>query len=445
MDILRERNIKKQIGTALSPLRIFMTVIGRFPFTKVPEELDPFNHLYIFSWKGPGVVTFIVSSLFICSWLIFGLCGYLDLYLNLQGIEETAIKKSNDSSMELDDIMLYKELLSLIDENLVIMIPMLAMILNTIIQSLVALLNGSKASQFLTKWKDDLAFIKIDIGDGMRNQVIFEILFIVFFIFLIFLAFAIPFETNGDTNIHFIRNTVTAVKVATFRSFMEDPRKLGTGVDIGILVMTCYVFSSYKCCLFFYNCVCQSLSNGFKTWNQMTENYFDNLPSYGIPKSKKDNDPYNLIQLVESHFLLIELVKNTDDIFAPIITTYFFTQVIIICFIIYEVIELGLTMMSVWAVLLLVQTSLILYLVANTATKVHEEAMAGFGSLRWAYLRHMTSEEERNVQTLLTSFSGPPIMLTGARLFGIHRPFILTIFGVIVTYFVVLYQIMRAP
>ena len=177
----------------------------------------------------------------------------------------------------------------------------------------------------------------------------------------------------------------------------------------------------------------------------MTENYFDNLPSYGIPKSKKDNDPYNLIQLVESHFLLIELVKNTDDIFAPIITTYFFTQVIIICFIIYEVIELGLTMMSVWAILLLVQTSLILYLVANTATKVHEEAMAGFGSLRWAYLRHMTSEEERNVQTLLTSFSGPPIMLTGARLFGIHRPFILTIFGVIVTYFVVLYQIMRAP
>jgi hypothetical protein len=28
-------------------------------------------------------------------------------------------------------------------------------------------------------------------------------------------------------------------------------------------------------------------------------------------------------------------------------------------------------------------------------------------------------------------------MLTGGRLFGIHRPFILTIVGVIVTYFVV--------
>merc|ERR1712126_740316 len=104
-----------------------------------------------------------------------------------------------------------------------------------------------------------------------------------------------------------------------------------------------------------------------------------------------------------------------------------------------EVIELGITMMSLWAVLLLLQTSVILYLVANTATRVHEEAMAGFGSLRWAYLRHMTQEEERNVQTLLTSFSGPPIMLTGGKLFGIHRPFILTIFGVIVTYFVVLY------
>ena len=176
----------------------------------------------------------------------------------------------------------------------------------------------------------------------------------------------------------------------------------------------------------------------------MTENYFENLPSYGVQKPKKDNDPYTLIQLVESHFILIELVKNTDEIFGPIITTYFFTQVIIICFIIYEVIELGITMMSLLAVLILFQTSLILFLVANNASKVNEAATMGFDSLRWAYLSQMTEDEERKVQNLLTSFSGPPIMLTGSKLFGIQRPFILTTFGVIVTYFVVEFQILNS-
>ena len=31
------------------------------------------------------------------------------------------------------------------------------------------------------------------------------------------------------------------------------------------------------------------------------------------------------------------------------------------------------------------------------------------------------------LQTLLTSFSGPPIMLSGGRFFGLHRPFLLTV------------------
>ena len=37
------------------------------------------------------------------------------------------------------------------------------------------------------------------------------------------------------------------------------------------------------------------------------------------------------------------------------------------------------------------------------------------------------------LQTLLTSFSGPPIMLSGGRFFGLHRPFLLTVSPLIST------------
>ena len=80
------------------------------------------------------------------------------------------------------------------------------MMLNTIVQSGVALLNGSKASKFLTKWKDEMAFIKIDIGDEMRNQIIFEIAFIVCFIIMICVAYAIPFESIVEGNVNFIKH-----------------------------------------------------------------------------------------------------------------------------------------------------------------------------------------------------------------------------------------------
>ena len=52
-------------------------------------------------------------------------------------------------------------------------------------------------------------------------------------------------------------------------------------------------------------------------------------------------------------------------------------QVIIVCFTIYELIVVGLSTMTFWALFILLQTLLIFYLVANNASKVHEEATKG--------------------------------------------------------------------
>ena len=148
-------------------------------------------------------------------------------------------------------------------------------------------------------------------------------------------------------------------------------------------------------------------------------------------------------KLASDHFILLKLVKMTDDLYGPVITTYFFSQIITICFIIYVIIDLGLSIMSLLASMILIQASILLYMVTLTASKVHEEATLGFDSLRTASMKNLGFREEKILRALLTSFSGPPVFMTGSKLFNIHRPTILTIFSIIATYFVVLFQIIR--
>ena len=130
-------------------------------------------------------------------------------------------------------------------------------------------------------------------------------------------------------------------------------------------------------------------------------------------------------------------------LYGPIITTYFFSQIVIICFIIYVIIDLGLSIMSTLALMILVQTSILLYMVTSTASRVHEEATLGFDSLRTASMKNLGFREEKVLRALLTSFGGPSVYMTGSKMFNIHRPTILTIFSNIATYFVVLFQIIR--
>ena len=50
-------------------------------------------------------------------------------------------------------------------------------------------------------------------------------------------------------------------------------------------------------------------------------------------------------------------------------------------------------------------------------------------------------EEGRVLGVLLTSLQGPPVTLTALGLFQITRPLILTLSGIILTYFVILIQL----
>ena len=78
--------------------------------------------------------------------------------------------------------------------------------------------------------------------------------------------------------------------------------------------------------VFFYGCVCQSLANGFKEWNKKAQDSFS-FKLTAAKYSKNEGSPCTLDHLVNSHFTLLKLVNDTDDILGAIVGGFFGTHV----------------------------------------------------------------------------------------------------------------------
>ena len=167
------------------------------------------------------------------------------------------------------------------------------------------------------------------------------------------------------------------------RPFFEDPLALKFSpylVELPILVFFVIFVVSYKGYVFFYTCVCNSLSNGFKEWNKKAQDIFDGKKNANFYYSKHEASPCSLDHLVDSHFVLLKLVNEANENLGILVGSYFATQIVIICFETYFLVDMGLNggWMTVCALIILLQTSVILIMVALSASSVHEEVIIPF-------------------------------------------------------------------
>ena len=442
---------KKKIDDTFKAVRIFLTPIGRFPYSMTPDGE------YFFNWKGAKATVFYISTLLIFFSVICGYSGYLLLYLSHKHYHKKLSEYSGHNCSKLgtnfaiEDYQATEEMLKFISEKMVFIVVVIAIVLNVITQSFSAIFRGSQTAQFFNKSKDYGSRIGFKPSKSLKLTIALEIGFVVFFFIAMVVLFLIPedafpcFHSAG----HFVRDTVKAIKIVTLKPFVKDPRNVGSKtedcvVSFIILLFLSYVYTTYKVNIMFYSYICKSISSCFKAWNRRAKVYFANFPQKEAKMQQKVFQKRYLIEkLAADHFILLKLVRMTDDLFGPIITTYFFTQIVTICFTIYVIIDLGFSIMSMLAFMILLQTSVLLYIVTSNASNVHEEATKGFESLRTVKMKNLGFREDRVLEALLTSFRGPPVFLTGSKMFNINRQIILTIFSIIVTYFVVLFQMIR--
>ena len=246
---------------------------------------------------------------------------------------------------------------------------------NHIVQSIVPL--GEKAAHFLNLYKEGLSKTKFDTSEGVKKEVLMDIICIVLFFIISFVIFFMPSSTFSAENTNILQDMVKATKIACLRPFTENPTNTGqeTVIDTFMILFIIYTILTYKLCIIFYICICKSLRNAFTQWNKTAKGYLESRPRFGDYKST--SFPYSFDHLVHSHFILVNLVNLTDDIFGPIVITYFATQIIVICFEIYNLIAMGLSsgLMAACAFFILLQTSALFLKVSLTASSVHESAM----------------------------------------------------------------------
>ena len=430
-------------------IQSFLACMGRFPFSRAKKEEEE-EGVWVYHMCSLASLPFHVSSGLVLIWLGVMLTGYTTLWIKASPQKTNALSlncsfeglPTNATSMPCTQT---KVIFDQVNRTITFVVFFLMFILNHAAQSINVVCRGDLMAQFLTEWEatvKDLGFKKTrDILLRLALEIIYTC---AMFGFVVYLEFENEKQGNIDTTAtptHFVRDTVKSVIIITLHPFSSDFESAiedNFANAISTLFMF-YVYISFKSTIVFYTYVCASLSQMFKLWNERAKCYFQKCARIEQKQGKDEK----LLELGRQHFRLVQLVQNMDTGFGLIITTYFISLVGIVIFTIHFFVSylLSSPMMSFWLfIVILAPSSVSLLNVALAASNVQREAMQGFESLRGTTLETLDLEEKGVLESLLISFRGPQPVLTGLGLFQITRPFILSVGGIIVTYFILLYQ-----
>ena len=425
--------------------------MGRFPFTKEAGA-------WVYHVCSPASLPFHISSSLVLLWLGVMLTGYTTLWINSSPQQTSALSlncsfeaiPTNATNMPFTQT---KVIFDQVNRTITFVVFFLMFILNHAAQSINVVCRGNLMAQFLTEWETTVKDLGFKKTRGILLRLALEGVYTcAMFGFVVYLEFEDEKAQKAATPTHFVRDTVKSVIIITLHPFSND---FETAIDnnfanaMSTLFMF-YVYISFKSTVIFYTYVCASLSRMFKLWNERAKWC---LQKCGRIDQQQEKDE-NLADLARQHFRLVQLVQNMDTGFGLIITTYFISLVGIVIFTIHFFVSylVSSPTMSFWLfIVILAPSSVSLLNVALAASNVQQEAMQGFESLRGATLEITRREEREVLEALLTSFQvtpyialyffqGPQPVLTGLGLFHITRPFILSVSGIIVTYFILLYQ-----
>ena len=435
--------------------------MGRFPFSKRKSKVEEGDVLvtnWVFHLCSPASLPFHVSSCLVLTWLVVMIIGYTSLWINASPQQTETKALSLNCSVEdmpsnatnMPSCTQTKVIFDQVNQTITFVVFFLMFLLNHAAQSINVVFRGNLMAKFLTDWEANVNDVGIKKTRGPLLRLTLEVVYTcVMFGFVVYLEFEDGKQGSFDptqkeaTPTHFVRDTVKSVIIITLHPFSTDFK---TAIEnnfanaMSTLFMF-YVYISFKSTIFFYTYLCAFLSQMFKHWNQRAKCCFQNFEGTHSPQEKQEMDE-KLLQLARQHFRLVQLVQNMDTAFGLIITTYFISLVGIVIFTIHFFVDylVNSPTMSLWLfIVILAPSSITLLNVALVASNVQRDAMQGFESLRGSSLG--TRREEKEVlEALLTSFQGPQPVLTGLGLFHITRPFILSVGGIIITYFILLYQ-----
>ncbi|XP_045618597.2 uncharacterized protein [Procambarus clarkii] len=184
------------------------------------------------------------------------------------------------------------------------------------------------------------------------------------------------------------------------------------------------------------------LKNALISWNHQLSSALEDIwHCHDYPQGR-------LGLLVQSHYQLVCLIRETERIFGPMLQCYYGSTVIIMCTELYLLAyRLGSQSYTpdgvVTTALITLQTTAVFIQVSLSAAGVQEVADESVDILRRGIPFDAPDRDKFNKEELWMALTGSPVYITGSKFFIINRPFIITVMSAVITYFIVMMQFMQ--
>ncbi|XP_021947086.2 uncharacterized protein LOC110845035 [Folsomia candida] len=460
-----------RITRLFRPLRIILTLLGRWPFQPQPQDVTtississssrtsplsqiiepdlawieqraaagsrfgqplpsdptisptiPVYDLYTGSLKS-GVVFwmyFILTTLFLSTVLLFSVLGFCDFFLDWRLFAVSSWDEEEKRNFE---------------SNLVPFVLVWSCLLHSSISSISFIIKRKTVAKFLNYWNFAIDSMDIDVPKGIKRYVLMNHAFFLSFLIIIFIAYRI-------LCLNLIRGGSVLVGILTVRPviFLFDSTQGLFKIRIFGMVVILYSVYASRAFLLLFSFKSKLLRHAFKIWNKRLKMLIRSSPTATYTDEKLRCE-----KAFEDYRVLLKLVRLTDQVFGMVLQSYYGSQLLNMCFELYYLARSGTynkTPLEILAALIvLVQNIYIFFTVSLDAANVNEEAMRGLEILRRTGISQNQSIHRKYLMANMQIIFTQKIVLSGGKYFSVDRPFIVTVLGAVFTYFIIVLQV----
>ncbi|XP_076064376.1 uncharacterized protein LOC143038705 [Oratosquilla oratoria] len=213
-----------------------------------------------------------------------------------------------------------------------------------------------------------------------------------------------------------------------------------------VCAMILQVYIMYKATMFAFVSCCKIIRNGLREWRRRLRSV---LNDFWKPEPEGDVDSsLQLCSLARDHHHLVIMIRKVELIFSPSLQCYYGSTLVTLCVQMYLLAyrmaqgEEYTADEAIWHSVLILQTVLMFFLVSLSASGIPEEIDASADVLRRGLPYDAPDRAKYHFSELMSAVTaGPPVAISGGKFFIISRPFIITVVGAVVSYFVIILQL----
>ncbi|XP_069974442.1 uncharacterized protein [Penaeus vannamei] len=392
-------------------IRLTLRVLGLVPFTYVKGT-------YQLKWCSLAAVHAVFVMLWFTALVVSTAVGITRLF------SSDVFSNSQNHAMELMGVGIIASCL-----------------LNAWVDAINTLYYGRLFCDFLNSWHRLAHDTGLNPTVGLRRSSCIHSLFLFTFV----VAMAISSLIGPPAMLLQIIKRLAQVLLLIPEEWLEE-NTLTVKVALALVALVvCHVYMCYKGSLLIFVSSCKMLKNVLKDWRMQLTNALDAIWREG---EGEQTGAVGFDQLVQSHWRVVQMVRNTEKLFSVALQCFYASQVVTMCLELYLVAyRVGMQTHyergeALWQSLIITQTFTVFLLVSIQASAVYEEAEASVDVLRRGLPYNAPDCVKFHFSELITSLTGSPICITGGKFFYIHRPFIITVVGAVLSYFIIILQLM---